>query len=59
MPSARDWFTRVQIGPNELGLLGVQFIFDHQSSPQFDPTAEVAAEVSILRVLQGAYLRRD
>jgi len=41
MPSAREPFTRVQIGPNRLRLLGFQFISVRQNSLQFKSTAEV------------------
>jgi hypothetical protein len=53
MPSARDPFIRVQIGPNWLHLLGFQFISVHQNSRQFNWTAEVIAEVNLLRAVQG------
>jgi hypothetical protein len=45
MPSARDPFTRVQVGPNRLRLLGFQFISVRRSSCQSKSTAEVNAEV--------------
>jgi len=56
MPSARDPFKRVQIGPNRLRLLGFQFISVHQNTPQFDSTAEVTAEVMLLLGVQGVTL---
>ena len=52
MPSARDPFMRVQVGPNWLRLLGSQFISVHQNSLQFKSTAEVIAEVNPLRAVQ-------
>jgi hypothetical protein len=57
MPSARDPFTRVQIRPNRLRLLGFQFISVHRNSLQFKSTAEVNAEVNPLRAVQG--VRRE
>jgi len=53
MPSARDPFMRVQIGPNRLRLLGFQFISVRQNAPEFNSTAEVTAEVNPLRAVQG------
>ena len=52
MPSARDPFMRVQMGPNRLRLLGLQFISVHRNSLQFKSTAEVNAEVNPLRAVQ-------
>jgi len=52
MPSARDPFTRVHIGPNRLRLLSFQFISVHRNSLQFKSTAEV----NPLRAVQGVSL---
>jgi hypothetical protein len=52
MPSTRDLFMTVQIGPNRLRLLDFQFISVHENSPQFISTAEVDAEVNLLRAVQ-------
>jgi hypothetical protein len=52
VPSVRDPFIWVQISPNRLQLLGLQFISVHEHSPQVIPTAEVDAEVSPLRSVQ-------
>jgi len=56
MPSARDPFKRVQIGPNRLRLLGFQFISVRQNAPEFNSTAEVTAEVMLLLAVQGVTL---
>ena len=52
MPSARDPFMSVQIGPNRLRFLGFQFISVHRNSLRFKSTAEVTAEVNPLRAVQ-------
>jgi hypothetical protein len=48
----------VQMGPNSIRSLSFQFISVHQDSPQFNPTAEVAAEVNPLRAVQRVNLNR-